>query len=304
MLDVRRLQTLRAVITTGSITSAATNLGYTPSAVSQQIGTLERETGSALLERVGRGVRPTAAGRLLAEHAATIGKGISEAEAALADLRAGRTGSLTIPYVATAGANLVAPALARLRSTHPGIGVTLRTSADPVPEVLRGEADLGVAVRSAGWSGTPPHLVPLADDPYRLVLPPGHRLATRDAVPLSELAHEPWVGAEPPGPCRDVVLTACAAAGFTPSPVVDGVDYATAQGFVAAGLGVALVPALALHGPHPGVVVRAVRHPEPVRPIIAVTRHASGEQPAVEAALAAFHAAARASQVTPEARGT
>src|SRR5919197_5020834 len=118
MLDVRRMQVLRAVVTTGSITAAATNLGYTPSAVSQQIAALERQAGLPLLERVGRGVRPTAAGRLLTEHAAIISQHVAEAETALADLRAGRTGRLTIRYFASVGPTLLAPALARLRREH------------------------------------------------------------------------------------------------------------------------------------------------------------------------------------------
>uniref|UniRef100_UPI0015EF4C61 LysR family transcriptional regulator n=1 Tax=Streptomyces albidus (ex Kaewkla and Franco 2022) TaxID=722709 RepID=UPI0015EF4C61 len=116
MIDVRRMQVLRAVVTSGSVTAAAANLGYTPSAVSQQVAALEKEAGTPLLERVGRGVRPTAAGQLLTEHAAVIGKHVAAAESALADLREGRTGRLSIQYFASAGASLVAPALARLRS--------------------------------------------------------------------------------------------------------------------------------------------------------------------------------------------
>src|SRR5258708_38316972 len=96
MLDVRRMQVLRAVITSGSVTAAAAHLGYTPSAVSQQVAVLEKEAGIALLERSGRGVRPTAAGRLLTGYAAAISENVAEAETALADLRAGRTGSLAI----------------------------------------------------------------------------------------------------------------------------------------------------------------------------------------------------------------
>lgn len=108
MIDVRRMQVLRAVVGSGSVTGAAAVLGYTPSAISQQIAALEKEAGAALLERVGRGVRPTAAGLLLTEYADAIGRQVAEAETALADLLAGRTGRLAVRYFATAGAGLVA----------------------------------------------------------------------------------------------------------------------------------------------------------------------------------------------------
>lgn len=290
MLDVRRLQVLRAVVTSGSVTAAAANLGYTPSAVSQQIGVLEKEAGIALLERFGRGVRPTAAGRLLTEHAAVIGRQVAEAETALADLRAGRTGRISVRYFATAGAELVAPALARFRTEHPGVRVDLRI-ADGAPD--DGEADLTLVVRPRGGgpdaAGDGLRLVHLLDDPYRAVLPKGHPLADRrTAVDLAELAGEPWVGSERPGPCLDAVLDACAAAGFAPDIAVECEEYATAQGFVAAGLGVSLVPLTGLGSRHPHVVVRKVRGPEPVRSIHAAVRKSSLSLPAVRGLLAAL----------------
>lgn len=290
MLDVRRLQVLRAVVTSGSVTAAAANLGYTPSAVSQQIGVLEKEAGIALLERFGRGVRPTAAGRLLTEHAAVIGRQVAEAETALADLRSGRTGRISVRYFATAGAELVAPALARFRTEHPGVRVDLRI-ADGAP--ADEEADLTLVVRPRGGgpdaAGDGLRLVHLLDDPYRAVLPKGHPLADRrTAVDLAELAGEPWVGSERPGPCLDAVLDACAAAGFAPDIAVECEEYATAQGFVAAGLGVSLVPLTGLGSRHPHVVVRKVRGPEPVRSIHAAVRKSSLSLPAVRGLLAAL----------------
>ncbi|MFI1653573.1 LysR substrate-binding domain-containing protein [Streptomyces sp. NPDC020472] len=289
MLDVRRMQVLGAVVASGSITAAAGHLGYTPSAVSQQIAVLEKEAGIALLERFGRGVRPTAAGRLLTEHAAVIGRQVAEAETALADLRAGRTGRIVVRYFATAGADLVAPALARFRAEHPGVRVELRIS-DGAPDE---EADLTLLVRPRGAgpeaSGDGLRLVPLADDPYRAVLPRGHRLAgRRGAVDLADLAAEPWVGSERPGPCLDAVLDACAAAGFSPAIAVECEEYAAAQGFVAAGLGISLIPLMGLGSRSPSVVVRKVRGPEPVRSIHAAVRESSLALPAVRDLLTAF----------------
>lgn len=126
MLDVRRMQVLRAVITSGSITAAARNLGYTPSAISQQLSALEREAGTELLERVGRGVRPTPAGSLLSEHAETLSTELARAEAALTELKEGRIGRITIRYFATAGASLVPPAIAAVRREHPGVRLDLK----------------------------------------------------------------------------------------------------------------------------------------------------------------------------------
>ncbi|MFF1508561.1 LysR substrate-binding domain-containing protein [Streptomyces sp. NPDC058326] len=292
------MQVLRAVVSSGSVTAAAAHLGYTPSAVSQQIGVLEKEAGIALLERFGRGVRPTAAGRLLTEHAAAIGRQVAEAETALADLRAGRTGQISVHYFVTAGAELVAPALARFRAEHPGVRVELRI-ADGAPDE---EADLTLTVRprvgGAGASGGGLRLVHLLDDPYRAVLPKGHPLAgRRTAVDLAALASEPWVGSERPGPCLDAVMEACAAAGFTPDIAVECEEYATAQGFVAAGLGVSLIPLTALGSRHPNVTVRKVRGPEPVRSIHAAVRESSLALPAVRGLLTALQeVGARAAQ--------
>ncbi|MET7445389.1 MULTISPECIES: LysR family transcriptional regulator [unclassified Streptomyces] len=298
MLDVRRMQLLRAVVTSGSVTAAARNLGYTPSAVSQQMAALEKEAGIALLERSGRGVRPTDAGRLLNEYATLIGDHVAEAETALADLRAGRTGRVAVRYFASAGAALVAPALARLRSEHPGVQTELKLSEpeDPLPEVRDGRADLALVVRPHGG---PPvggiRFVPLLDDRFLAVLPEGHRLAAQDEIELSGLADEPWIRSDRPGPCLDPVLDACASAGFSPGFVVESEDHATARAFVAAGLGIALIPELGTGGPHPGVAVRRVRGPEPVRSIHAAVRESSpAGQPALRGLLDALRATAAA----------
>lgn len=276
MLDVRRMQVLLAVVASGSITAAARNLGYTPSAVSQQLAALEREARIPLLDRVGRGVRPTAAGELLAKHAEVLSNQLAAAETELDELRAGRTGRLAVRYFATAGVALVPPAVAVLRRDHPGIEVDLKLiqPEDPLLAVESGEADIAIVVSR---QGRPPakgvSLVHLLDDPYRVVLPAEHPLTAKDVVDLADLADEPWVGNEwPPGPCLDVMLDACASAGFAPKFFCEAEDYQTAQGFVAAGLGVSLVPLLALTTPHPGVVIRPVRRPEPIRSIKAAVR--------------------------------
>jgi DNA-binding transcriptional LysR family regulator len=292
MLDVRRMQLLRAVVTSGSVTSAAGNLGYTPSAISQQLAVLEREAGIPLLERVGRGVRPTAAGQLLTEHAAILSKNLTDAEKALKDLKEGRTGTLSVRYFATAGVALVPPAVVRLRKEHPGLQIDLKLvdPDDPLPDVEAGNVDVAIVLHSradADQRGL--KLVHLLSDPLRAVLPRGHRLASKRVVDLADLAGDPWVAAEPmTGHCFEIVRNAYAAAGFTPHFAAEAEDYPTGQGFVAAGLGVALLPRLGLDPTHSGVVVRRVRRPEPIREIYAAIRASNAENPAVRAFLTAL----------------
>ncbi|MGA6163735.1 LysR family transcriptional regulator [Amycolatopsis magusensis] len=280
MLDIRRLQVLNAVITNGSISAAARTLGYTPSALSQQLSTLEREAGTALLERVGRGVRPTPAGLLLAEHAELLSNQLLRAEAALAELKDGRTGSLSIRYFATAGAALVPPAVAAVRRDFPGVRLSLKLTEpeDPLPSVESGETDFAIVVLpQQGRPAKNVDLFPLLDDPYRAVLPKSHPLASKEVIDLADLGGEPWIAIDPLGPCLDILLGACGEAGFTPEFAVECEDYATAQGFIAAGLGVMLIPELGLGSPHPGVVVRPVVRPDVVRCIhAAVAWHARG----------------------------
>jgi DNA-binding transcriptional LysR family regulator len=298
MLDVRRLRVLRSVVTSGSISAAAANLGYTASAVSQQIGVLEREAGIRLLEKAGRGVRPTAAGRLLARHAEEIMGRLTAAENELADLRAGRTGRLSVHYFATAGAALVPPAVAEFTAGYPGVRLDLRLH-DPAytaDHAASGEADIQLIVLPQ--DAEPQRavtLVHLLDDDYYLVLPRGHRLAGQASVELTDLADDPWVDNEfPPGACRDIMLSAFAAAGFAPNFVVESDDYPTAQGFVAAGLGVTMVPGLGLGTVHPGVVVRSMANPRPVRAIYAAIGESVAGQPAVRGMVDALRAAALA----------
>jgi DNA-binding transcriptional LysR family regulator len=298
MLDVRRLRVLRSVVTSGSISAAAANLGYTPSAVSQQLSVLEKEVCMRLLEKSGRGVRPTAAGRLLARHADEIMSKINAAENDLADLRAGRSGRLRVHYFATAGAALVPPAVAVFGTHYPGVQLDLRLHepAYSVDHTIAGKADIQLVVlQPDDAQRTIPGvtLVHLLDDAYHAVLPRDHRLAGQDTIELIELADDAWVDSEyQPGPCRKIMMDAFAAAGFVPRFVVESDDYPTAQGFVAAGLGVSMVPGLGLGTVHPAVVIRPMTNPRPVRCIYAAVADGVADQPAVQGMIAALLAAA------------
>ncbi|MCR3746345.1 LysR family transcriptional regulator [Lentzea californiensis] len=300
MLDVRRMQVLRAVVSTGSITAAATNLGYTPSAISQQVAGLEKQAGMPLLERVGRGIRPTAAGRLLTEHAGRLAEQLAEAESALTALRNGCAGVLRVRYFATAGAALVPPAVAAFRAERSGVELDLKLTepADPFVELAAGRADVAITVLEPD-APAPEGMVArhLLADPLYAVLPRGHALARKRVIDLGDLADEPWIDAEcgSSGLCANFVQNACAGAGFSPKVAVESDDYATAQGFVAAGLGVTIIPRLGLGYAHPGVVVRKVRNPEPVRHIYVVYREDAASNPAVLTLAEALEKAARAS---------
>ncbi|NUR92695.1 MAG: LysR family transcriptional regulator [Nonomuraea sp.] len=283
MLDVHRLIVLRSVVETGSIQAAAAHLGYTPSAISQHLAALQRETGTALMERIGRGIRPTAAGELLAEHAARIQGQLAEAETALAELRAGRTRRLVVRYFATAGAVLIPPIMAEFGRRFPEVRVELRLGKGVGNDAV--DAELVVL---PGTGGVPAgfRAIHLLDDPYVAVLPPGHRLAGRPEVELAQLAGEPWIDNERPGVlCREVVVDACGAAGFSPHFAVEAHDYTSAVAFVAAGLGVTVMPRLALGAVSTGALACVpVTRPVPVRRIYVVVK----EQSADHAALSAF----------------
>ena len=297
MLDLRRLRVLHAVVTTGSVKDAAAQLGYTSSAVSQHIKTLERETDTVLLEPAGRRVRPTAAGNLLAGHTQGILDLIAAAEAELAGLKAGELGILRLASFATAGAELVPPALAAVKAALPHLEISvLAAERDEALAMLR-QGRLDVAVVEAHTFPIPDdNLVSarLLSDPFRIALPHGHALAAKRTIKLQEVAGDPWVDVRSEvGCCRTATDAAFRQAGFTPRRAVQADDYWPAQGFVAAGLGNALIPRLALNVLHDNVVVRRLEPDiQPVRQILAVTRLAIARMTPVQAIITALRTTA------------
>lgn len=221
MIDMRRLRILRAVADHGTVTAAAAALYLTPSAVSQQLAALESETGQRLLERNGRGIRLTATGEILLDHANTILAQLERAEAELAAYTSGAAGEVTVASFATGIALVLAPAIAQLADTAPGIRIRVRDAEgdESLPMVLDGEADVAVAVE---YRGAPREddqrlaRVPLYSEAFDAVLPVGHRLAGAGKVRVADLADEPWIGPYPGNPCHDVVMLACEYAGFQP----------------------------------------------------------------------------------------
>jgi DNA-binding transcriptional LysR family regulator len=297
MLDVHRLRVFRSVVASGSIGAAAANLGYTPSAVSQHVSALQRETGLKLLARHGRGIRPTAAGHALAAQADGVLERLGEAESMVADLRAGRTGSLSVAYFASIGSAWMPDVVRTLTAQFPGVRLDLEL-AEQIPDKTEDRADLQVAVAQADFdpgSGFTAHH--LLDDPYVVILPQSHRFAGRDEIELAELADERWIDNDfARGWCRRNLLEACTAAGFSPTFHVEAHDYPTAVAFVNAGIGMTVLPELgAAHVP-PGTVAIPVVRPTPVRSIYAVLQDAVAHTPPAIAALKALRQAAVASR--------
>jgi DNA-binding transcriptional LysR family regulator len=299
VLSSRLLAVHRAVVTEGSLTRAAAVLGYTVSAVSQQLAHLESQTGCELFEKAGRGVRPTEAGTLLAEHAARVLHELAEAENALADLRSGRSGRVRVVSFHSAGESLLPPALASLRQQFPGIHV--RPIVDEAPGALRrlraGEADLVVMVEPYRPGDEPDddlrrwHLL---DDEYRVLLPHDHPLARRRVVPIELLSTTDWITTTgPPDYVRETTVAVCRRAGFDPRIIAEADEFPVTQGYVAVGLGAALAPLLALGALRPGVAVRRLSPPPRPRHIWLATRPGLADLPAVQHMIAALREAAQ-----------
>ncbi|MEU8529324.1 LysR family transcriptional regulator [Streptomyces sp. NPDC048629] len=264
-----------AVAREGSFTAAARTLGYTQSAVSRQVQTLEDEVGAELFERLPRGVRLTEPGRVLLPHAEAVRDRLAAARAELEALRTLDGGLLRVGSFSSANAALVPRAQAEFRRRHPGIAVT-RTEGPSVKHLgllAAGEEDLAVvspAVPVATPEGVTLHH--LLDEPMLVALPRDHAQSGRRAVRLAELADEEWiVGNERLG---DTLFRPVVAAGFTPRTALVVHDWLAKLGAVAAGLGITLVPALAAAAVRRDVSLVTV-HPDdmPYRRVCAATPH-------------------------------
>lgn len=288
MLDLRRLEALVAVHRTGSVSAAAEGLHYGQPTVSHHLRRLEAETGSVLLQRVGRGVRLTPDGVRLAQRGEEILGLVARAEAELAAATSLQSGRVRLAAFPSGAATLVPDALARLARRHPGIELDL-TEAEPPEayELLRdGSIDLALTF---GYPGQPePEQITstvILDDPLNLVTAPGEQ----DVPNLHDFADRAWIaGCER---CRRELLALCAEAGFTPTIAYASDDYVAVQSLVAAGLGVTVLPGLALRAHHHAGVVR---RPLAAHRRVQLSTYGAPPRPAaVEAVAAALTAAAR-----------
>jgi DNA-binding transcriptional LysR family regulator len=273
MLDPRRLRVLREVATRGSFSAAATALAFTQPAVSQQIAALERETGTTLIERGVRPVRLTDAGRALMVHAEAVLAHLDEAQQELGEIAGLRRGRLRLASFPTAIATIVPHAVALFALRHPDVDLTVVDDHQQglIPRLARWELDLALIYDHEALPEPEVRLdrTHLLDDPFDLLVPDGHPLAHRRSVALEELADQTWIGGTPDGAYARIVLHSCRVAGFEPRVVFGSDDYNAVQAFVAVGLGVAILPRLALTFPRPGPARVALAEP-PVRRIDAV----------------------------------
>jgi molybdate transport repressor ModE-like protein len=297
VLDVRRLNVLRAVAREGSFSAAARALDYTQPSVSHHIDRLEAEVGTALLVRTSRGVRLTEAGQALVEHTDAVLARLANAEdeiSAIAGLRAGRVRLAAFP---SASATLVPAAARMLQDAHDGITVSL-IEAEP-PEALAllraGEIDIAIAfgypesdLTATATSTSDLEVVPLLEDELLIVLPTKRRARS---VKLSDLAEETWIaGCER---CRAHLLHLARDAGFQPQIAFATDDYVTVQGLVAARLGVALLPSLALAAHRRDDIVTMPLTNPAIRQIAAVLPPGPRHPPAVNAMITALRSASR-----------
>jgi DNA-binding transcriptional LysR family regulator len=296
MLNAGRLRVLKEVAYRGSFSAAAEALSYTQSAVSQQIAALEAEAGMTLLERHARGVSLTAAGQTLVGHAEGILARLEAAESALSAIAGLRSGRLRMASFPTAGATLMPLAIATFRSTYPDVELTL-AEGEPeeiVPRLGAGELDLALLFEFAGETPLKESMtrVELLEDPMYLALPRHHRLAAKKKLRLEDLQGEAWVQASRSSPCARHVVRCCHAAGFEPNVSFESDDYQTVQGLVAAGVGVALIPELALSVVRDDVSIRALSPAPPVRQVIAAAPAGADLVPAAPAMLGILEHAA------------
>jgi DNA-binding transcriptional LysR family regulator len=308
MLDTRRLRVLCEVARYGSFSAAASALGYTQPAVSRQIATLEAELGTVLVRRVPQGAVLTDAGQLLVERAKEILARLEDTEAELLALAGLEGGRLRLASFASAAASIVPLAIARFRERYPAVelSIAMADPIDSIPRLRAGELDMALShdaaletVREhaavAIGDGAPDtrasglELVHLFDDPMYVAMPLGHPLADSSVLDLASFAEESWMLATTTS-CPDSrrFLRACHAAGFEPRIAFQNDDYPAMLGFVAAGVGVALIPDMVTRGIRDDVLVRALDPSPPPRPIL-VALPSGYRSPAAAAMLTILH---------------
>ena len=312
MLDVRRLRLLGELSRRGTIAEVAKAVGYTPSAVSQSLQQLERETGVALLERDGRRVRLTAAAHRLVARSDRVLAELDAAEAELAAEHGAVRGSLVIGAFPSAAAWLVAPAIRDLRLRHADLVCTVREHEpeDGIALLRSGELDILVSesyedVPPAPVGGLEQHL--LVSEPLLLVLPADRAdsadhdaadpadHATADPVDLRTLRDAAWIGGLPGTQFDPALELACRRAGFEPRFEHRADDMGLYQALAGAGLGVGLLPALACRGAEGVRYARATPSP-PRRLVSALVRRGAGRRPALAATLDALRRSASAAE--------
>ncbi len=283
MLDVRRLRVLREVAQTGSFSAAAESLAFTQPAVSRQIATLEAEAGTRLVERSARGVRLTQAGELLVGHADAILDRLTAAENQLEALNSLAGGRLHIGATATANATLIPLAIRAFDAEYPEVHLRLdeALTSELIDRVAAGELDLAIVANPERYE-LPGEIVidHLMDDPQHLALSRDHPLADAPEIRMEDLADEVWIEGRDSA-CAEPLRLAAAAAGFEPKICFESAQWLGKQGLVAAGVGITLIPTLALATVREDIVLRSLKD-APRRTISIATLGCGYEAPAVD----------------------
>jgi DNA-binding transcriptional LysR family regulator len=291
MIDLAALASLRAVSTHGSVIAAADVLGFTPSAVSQQVKRLERQAGVPLLERVGRGVMLTSHGRHLVEAGARLLTDLEAIEAGLHQQAEAVAGHLRVVAFSTAMRGLVAPAVADLLDAHPDltIGLSEREPWETIDLVASGQCEIGIVHR---WGDVPlaipDHLsrTSIASDEAEVIVHRTHRLAGRSRITPSDLVDEAWIATPEGTICRQWLTRMYDGTGRLPRITHQGMEFDSHLALVKARLGIALVPRLGRQPLGDDLVALPVHDPVPTRDIIALHRSSMSESPAIQAVLA------------------
>jgi DNA-binding transcriptional LysR family regulator len=287
MLNAGRLSLLVELEDRGSLTAVADALGYTPSAISQQLAKLEAETGRPLLDPVGRGVVLTSPGRTLAAHARGVLERLEAAEAALEDA-AEIAGTVRVAAFQTAARGLLVPVLAQLADRHPGLVCELvdQEAEAALPRLRSGELDLVVAEEyPQALRARDPRLIrhELGADELWLALPAGHPAARPGGpVALADLADEPWATPWAGSHYASMVEGACRSAGFEPLVRHRVTDLGTLLDLACAGLAVSLVPTLGVLSERRGLALRPVAGGGLERSLFAAARRGAAARPALD----------------------
>ena len=268
MLDLKRLAILREVSRRGSFSAAADELYLSQSAVSQQVANLEREVGMQLLDRTREGPKLTDAGSVLVAHAEAAIARLDEAERELAAIEGLEGGELRLASFPSASATVLTEAVSVFHERHPGVRLSVRDAEPEVslPRLRGGEIDLALSFDYASVPAAEERDLErtlLLTESMYVALPKRHPLAKRDVVPLIELAESVWLCGSCPSSCGEAVRRRLPRAGFEAGVGFESDDYHVMQGFIAAGLGVTLLPDLALPTLRPELVVRPTDPPAP-----------------------------------------
>lgn len=276
MLDPRKLAVLVAVVEHQSITSAAEELMFTPSAVSQQLRKLESEVGQPLFRRRPRGVVPTAAGYLLATHARKVLRQLDAAQADLQELARGERGELIVGTFPSLAASFLPQVLDAFRAQLPAIDLSVRSRIfDALVEDLeRGNSHL-CFLWDYPWKQFTAGGIRCEEvfqEPSVVLVSAHHPLAQAQSVQMAELSGEPWVSRANNHPVVEVLERAAAEAGFRPNITMYANDYQEAQAMVSVGIGIAMVPMSAVALQHPKVRILALDTPLPERRVLLAQR--------------------------------